>query len=328
MPALKVAVLGAWHVHAGDYARSTQNHPDTELIAVWDTNPVLGKELADTFGVPYTDDLDALLAQPDLDAVTITTETSRHPEVIGAALRAGKHVFTEKLLAATVADAESLLQQANDAGVSMIVSLPRLYHGYTQSVLEHIASGALGELTYARVRLSHDGATTGWLPDRFFDPEPAIGGALTDLGCHPVYLTQLFLGAQPDTVSATYRSLTNKQVDDHAVVTVGYPDQRIGVIEAGFVSRNPFTIDILGVAGELHYSSDTGLVVNGEAQPVADDLPDAYSQWVDHIRTGSRATENLARALELTRLVVAANSSAADGRAINYSGIDFSGAIQ
>jgi predicted dehydrogenase len=80
----------------------------------------------------------------------------------------------------------------------------------------------------------------------FYDPADAVGGALSDLGCHPVYLTQLFLGARPATVSATYASFTKRQVEDQAVVTLGYPGGAIGVIETGFLSRDPFTIKMRG----------------------------------------------------------------------------------
>ena len=57
--------------------------------------------------------------------------------------------------------------------------------------------GQLGELTYAGSGCRTTARSPGWLPERFYDPETAIGGALTDLGCHPVYLMQLFLGAVP-----------------------------------------------------------------------------------------------------------------------------------
>ena len=112
-----------------------------------------------------------------------------------------------------------------------------------------LAAGALGTLTYGRVRLSHDGATAGWLPERFYDPATAVGGALTDLGCHPVYLIQRWLGARPERVSATYGSVTGRAVEDHAVVTAGYADGRIGVIETGFVSRDPYAIELHGTDG-------------------------------------------------------------------------------
>jgi 1,5-anhydro-D-fructose reductase (1,5-anhydro-D-mannitol-forming) len=55
-----------------------------------------------------------------------------------------------------------------------------------------------------------------------------------------------------------------------------------------------------------------------QALPVPDDAPDAFAQWVDHIRNDTRADDNLARAVELTRLVTAANLAAAGGRTIAY----------
>ena len=323
---LRVAVVGFWHVHAKDYAGQTVNHPGTELVAVWDDDAERGQAGADAFGVEFAPDLDALLARDDVDAVTITTSTDVHRDVMLKVIAAGKHVFTEKLLAPTVAEAEEIVAAADAKGVKLIVSLPRLYHGYTTAVRDVIDGGKLGQVTYARVRLSHNGAVSNWLPERFYDPATAIGGALTDLGCHPVYLTQLFLGAQPDTVSATYRSVTDRPVDDHAVVTVGYPDQAIGVIEAGFVSPNPFTIEVFGTEGALTYS-DAGNLLQVSGAAFGDgwqqlDVPehgdDAFAQWVAHINDDTRADDNLARAVELTRLVVASNESAATGRTGAY----------
>ncbi|RZU10998.1 putative dehydrogenase [Kribbella rubisoli] len=322
---LKIATLSFWHVHAGDYSRQAKAHPGTELVAVWDDDPDRGKSAAEQFGVEFTDDLDALLAREDLDGVVITTPTDVHRDVMVKAAQAGKHIFTEKVLAPTVAEAEEIVAATDEAGVKLVVSLPRLYHGYTQAISEVIDDGTLGTITYGRVRLSHDGAiprdgVEGWLPQRFFEPSTAIGGALTDLGCHPVYLTQSFLGAQPDTVSATYRSIAERGLEDNAVVVVGYPDQKIGVIEAGFASNNPFTIELFGTDGTLTYT-DAGnvLLVNGEQVDVPEHSTDAFAQWVDHISNGTRADDNIARAVELTRLVVAANEAAKTGNAIAYN---------
>lgn len=324
---LRVAVLGFWHVHAKDYAQQTLDHPGTELVAVWDDDAERGQSGADAFGVEFAPDLDALLARDDVEAVTITTSTNVHRDLMGKVTAAGKHIFTEKLLAPTVAEAEEIIAAADAKGVKLIVSLPRLYHGYTTAVRDVIDSGDLGRISYARVRLSHTGAVANWLPERFYDPVTAIGGALTDLGCHPVYLIQLFLGAQPDTVSATYRSVTDRLVEDHAVVTLGYPDQAIGVVEAGFVSPNPFTVEVFGTDGALTYSEAGNLLqVSGAAfgdgwqqLEVPGHSDNAYAQWVAHITDGTRADDNLARAVELTRLVVASNESAATGRTVAYT---------
>ncbi|WP_243062524.1 Gfo/Idh/MocA family protein [Humibacter sp. RRB41] len=317
---LRVAVLSFWHVHAGDYATTATQHPDTDLVAVWDDDADRGREAAARFGVEFVPDLDDLLARDDIDAVTVTTSTKDHRDVMVKAARAGKHIFTEKLLAPTVAEAEEIIRACDDNGVKLVVSLPRLYHGYTQVVKDVLAGGRLGAVNYSRVRLSHDGAVANWLPEQFYDPEAAFGLALTDLGCHPVYLTQLILGATPLTVSSTYTYVTGRPVDDNAVVTVTYPGGAIGVIEAGVVSPDPFLIEVGGTSGWLSYSELDDVVTVAlkgqeiERIPVPDDLPNAFSQWVDHIDNGTRADDNIARAVELTRLVVASNNAAQTGK--------------
>lgn len=322
---ITVAVLGFWHVHAAEYAARIRQHPDTELVAAWDDDSARGRASADAIGTAFVDDLDKLLARDDIDAVTVTTATTAHDAIMSRAAQAGKHIFTEKLLAPTVAEAEEIIDTADKAGVALVVSLPRLYHGYTRAIMNELSEQRLGELTYSRIRLSHDGAIAGWLPERFYDPTAAVGGALSDLGCHPLYLTQLFLGTVPATVSATYASVTKRQVEDQAVLTLGYPGGVIGVVETGFVSNNPFTIEMHGTRASLAYdSTDNQLRIRSagadtwEIQSVPPDEADSFSRWVTHIREGTRAVDNLTRAVELSRLVSAANTAAATGRTVRY----------
>ena len=258
--------------------------------------------------------------------MTVTTATSAHRAIMLRAARAEKHIFTEKLLAPTVSEAEEIIGMADEAGVALEVSLPRLYHGYTTAIMGELDKGRLGELTYCRIRLSHDGAIAGWLPDRFYDHTAAVGGALSDLGCHPAYLTQLFLGALPATVSATYASFTQRQVEDQAVVTLGYPGGAIGVIKQDFLSGDPFSIEMHGTTASLEYqSTEDGLRVRNTgsrhlavAAGSSFDEPDPFSRWVNHIRDATRADDNLSKAVELTRLVSAANTAAATGTTVPY----------
>ncbi|CAM5429568.1 Gfo/Idh/MocA family protein [Leifsonia shinshuensis] len=319
---LAVAALGFWHVHAGDYARVAQEHPGTTLVAIWDDDPERGREAAEKFGVEFVADLDELLARDGLDAVTVTTSTDRHRDVILRAIAAGKHVFTEKVLAPTVEEADELVAAADAAGVSLVVSLPRLYHGYTAGIEEVLDAGTLGDLAYSRVRLAHDGWIAGWLPDRFGHPAEAIGGALTDLGCHPAYLTRLFHRSEPLRINATYASLTGREVEDNAVVTAEFAGGRIGVFEASLVQGpGDFTIELRGTRGALSYGGAGGglRIDTGDGWrelPVPDDKPGAFDEWVQRIHDGGRADANLDHALALTRMVVAANASAAEGRAV------------
>lgn len=315
---LRIAALSAWHVHAEEYAREAQQHPGTELVAVWDEEPERGRALAESLGVEFAPDLEALLARQDLDGVTVTTATNVHREVIGKAIAAGKHVFTEKLLAPTVAEGEELIAAAREAGVRLTVSLPRLAHGYALALRRVLEEGTLGRLTYSRVRLAHNGSTADWLPARFYDPVAAIGGAFSDLAAHPVYLTQLILGTDVQVRSATYTDMTGRGVEDNAVVTVTGTDGAIGVIETGFVTpTSPFSIEVQGTKGSFQHGlgADGGTSVDTGEGPVPLDVPadaeNPFAQWVEAIRTGEDTTENLERAQALTALVASANSAAA-----------------
>ncbi len=326
---LRVAMLSFWHVHAGDYARQATEHPDVEIIGAWDDDPERGRAGAEKLGVKYYDDLAELLGSPDLDGVIVDTPTNLHPEVIGAAIRAGKHVFTEKVLALSTADADALIAAARDAGVALVLSLPRLYHGYTQAVADVLASGRLGEITLVRTRLAHNGAVgKAWLPDRFFDPEACGGGAMVDLGCHPMYLARLFAGGMPESLTASYGSVTGRAVEDNAVAVLRYPDGKLAVVEAGFAAaQSPFTIEIYGTAGSLLFdtSASTLKVRAGDDSgwselPIPDDQPTAFVQWVRHAADGSWASHNVDVGADLTRLMEAANASAASGASVRLDG--------
>src|SRR5688572_14193900 len=123
---IRVAVLSFWHVHGKDYAKEALDHPETDLVAIWDEVPERGQAEAVQRGVRFYDDLDELLAQPDIDGVIVTTPTNIHRDVMVAAARAGKHIFTEKLIAATVREAEEITTAVEQAGVAFVVSLRRV----------------------------------------------------------------------------------------------------------------------------------------------------------------------------------------------------------
>lgn len=325
---IRVGMVSFWHVHANDYARQAEEHPDTEIAAVWDEIPDRGRKEAEARGVPFYESLDELLKQDGIDAVIVDAPTNMHREVMVKAAAAGKHIFTEKVVAATLHEANEIVDAAKKAGVVLTVSLPRLNDGYTEAIQQVLAEGLLGKLTLVRVRLSHNGALAGWLPEHFFDAEQCQGGALIDLGCHPMYLTRLFLG-EPDRVSAHYGYVTGKDVEDNAVAVLQYDNGALGLVEAGFVnSCSPFTIELQGTDGTLLYGTpesrmlvrSSRLEAQGPGGWVERDIPanrpSAFHQWVSHIQQGTTADANIHMALELTRLMEAANLSVRRSRPI------------
>lgn len=328
---IRVAMLSFWHVHASDYAKQAKEHPDTEIVAVWDEIPERGIAEAKNRNVKFYDNLEEMLAQKDIDGVIVVTPTNLHHDVIVKSAKAGKHIFTEKVVATTLEEFNDCLVAVEKYGVKLTVSLPRLNHGYTLAIQDIIAIGLLGELTQVRVRLSHNGALAGWLPEHFFNLEQCGGGALIDLGCHPMYLTRLFLG-MPESVSAHYGYISGKEVEDNAVSILKYPSGALGIVEAGFInSFSPFSIEVHGTDGTLLYGfPDEQLLLRtnklGEdnakewhIQTLPKDKPSAFHQWVDHIQNDTVANENIQLAADLTKLMEASNLSAGQNKPVRIS---------
>jgi predicted dehydrogenase len=175
--------------------------------------------------------------------------------------------------------------------------------------------------------LSHNGATAGWLPEHFFSKEQCGGGALIDLGCHPMYLVRTLLGV-PDSVSAVFGHVTGKEVEDNATALLSYENGAVGIVEAGFVnSHSPFSIELHGTEGTLLFGfPEEKILVRSnrldggwQEVPAADRLPYAFYQWVTHIQEGTEATENVEIAIDLTKLMEASNRSVSEGRSIHLA---------
>ncbi|MCD9023584.1 Gfo/Idh/MocA family protein [Cohnella silvisoli] len=321
---IRIGKISYWHVHADEYTGYALANPSTQLAAIWDEVPARGKEKAAEYGVPYYESLDEMLAQDDIDAVIVDAPTNIHHEVMVKAARAGKHIFTEKVVAPTNKEVQEIVAAVKEAGVKFTVSLPRLYAGSTQVIQKVIKEGTLGKLTLARVRLSHNGATENWLPAHFYSKEQCGGGALIDLGCHPMYLVRLFLG-MPESVSANFGYVTGKEVEDNAVAVLRYSEGALGIVEAGFVnSHSPFSIELHGTEGTLLFGFPEEVAVlrsnSGSGQweklEAGQPLPIAFDQWVEHISNDTEATENVALAVDLTKLMEASTRSVAEGRPV------------
>ncbi|MFC5452017.1 Gfo/Idh/MocA family protein [Paenibacillus aestuarii] len=336
---IKVAMLSFWHVHAKDYAKQVEGHPDTEIVAVWDELEERGKAEADKRGVAFYSDLQELLANPDIDGVVVDTPTNIHRDVMVAAAKAGKHIFTEKVIAPTLREVNEILQAIEEAGVTLTVSLPRLNFNYTQAIQAIVEQELLGQITLVRTRLSHNGGLStaanpnGWLPEHFYNAEQCGGGAMIDLGCHPMYLARLLLG-MPQSVSASYGYVTGREVEDNAVATLQYENGAVAVVEAGFVNPfSPFVIEVHGTDGSLLYSDhDRKLLLRTVRSTEAakewqeqtnwpEAKPTAFDQWVSHVQQGTKATDNIRIATDLTKLMEASNRSAASKQQVRIESL-------
>ncbi|MCJ7550666.1 MAG: Gfo/Idh/MocA family oxidoreductase, partial [Anaerolineae bacterium] len=128
---LRVAMLSMAHVHANGYAQAVVDHPEAEIVAIWEDDKGRGEAATERFGVQYEMDLEKVVSRDDVDAVVINAYTSQHPWIIKTALKYGKHDFTEKALCIKTVDADEIVKMVNESGIKFMISLPSRTRGET-----------------------------------------------------------------------------------------------------------------------------------------------------------------------------------------------------
>ena len=145
---LGVAVIGAGY-WGPNLVRNLRASAEWNLLAVCDLDLERAREVVGVGGeVEVTDDLTALLARPDLDAVAIATPARTHQPLAEQALRAGKHVLVEKPLADSVEAGRSMVELARREGLVLMTDHTFCYTPAVQRIRELIADGSLGEILF------------------------------------------------------------------------------------------------------------------------------------------------------------------------------------
>ena len=322
---LRVAMLSRWHVHADQYAREIHANANADVRAVWDEAPQRGTAWAAELGVPFVADLDVLLGDESIDAVCVTTPTAMHREAMVKAAAAGKHIFTEKVLATTVADCRAIAEAVEAHGVKFCISFPRRAQPELLYAKQALDDGLFGTVTALRVRVAHDGAVREWLPAHFYDADACGGGAMMDLGAHGMYLCRWLLG-RPKRVAAVFNTVTGRAVDDNAVAVIEFENGAIAVNETSFASFGANSLEIDGTAGAYRMLAPAGVEVRSarfddRGWRAPDALPPALAkpidQWIRGCLDGGRIEFDMAAAIELTELMEAAYQAQESGAAVD-----------
>lgn len=327
----RVALLSKWHVHAKDYAREAQENPSIEIAKVWDEDDARGRSWASDLGVPFEQSLDAVLQDESINAVIVTTPTNLHKDVLISAAKHGKHIFTEKVLAFNIADCDEIFQTVEVNQVKLMVSLPRLTHDYYLYVQKAVDEGLLGIVQTVRCRLAHNGAVStasdpnGWLDSEFYNMSKCGGGALIDLGAHPIYLTNRLAG-QPISVSAKLSGVLDLGVDDNSAVIVQYASGALGIIEAGFSSGGrPFFLEVHGTKGSVVVDGTDIRFRTEESREwtkptdIPKALPMPMEQWVSWMEDGVEPSIHQHDVRNLTLINEAAALSNRNGQSIQLT---------
>ena len=308
---INVLMLSKWHVHARDYAKVVQAQPDAKITCVWDEDAKRGEAWAQELGAAFEPDLDKALARADVDAVIVDTPTTDHKYVMLKAAKAKKHIFTEKALATTVADCKEIAKAVEESGVKFCISFPRLTWPLAQLCRQAIDDGLLGNIHFMRMRVAHDGASRAWLPDYWYDAQKAGGGAMMDLGCHPMYMASYLLGKPARITSIFNNTCAPGGVDDNAVSVVEFENKAIAVLETSFIAPHQGeSFELLGSLGAIvqvegKIKMRTSQVKDGWFYPdkLPEQQPSAIRQWLDSIEKDTPSPFGLDKAIALTELL-------------------------
>ncbi len=321
---VNVLMLSKWHVHARDYANTVMAQPDAKITCVWDEDTARGEAWARELGVAFEPDLNKALARPDVDAVVVDTPTTDHPAVMIKAAKAKKHIYTEKALATTLEDCKAIQKAVEENGVKFCISFPRLTWPLAQLCKKAIDDGLLGRIHFMRMRVAHDGASRAWLPEYWYDVDKAGGGAMMDLGCHPMYLASYLLGKPARIASMFNNTCAPNGVDDNAVSVVEFENKAIAVLETSFIApHHGESFELLGSLGAIvqvdgKIKMRTSQIKDGWFTPdrLPEQQPSAIRQWLDGIEKGTPIPFDLEKAIALTELLENAYKSDCEQRIV------------
>ena len=312
---MKIAILGVWHVHAPDYTNHALKYG--EVVGFFERNDKLAEQYQGIFNLPRFATVEDLIAS-DAEGVIVCSASCDHAEDILKLAKAGKHIFTEKVLALTDADCDAIETAVAESGVTFVISLFQKYLGARKAVKAVVDSGELGKINYLRFRNCHSGSIANWLPPHFYDARECGGGAMIDLGAHGMYLTHWILGTPLTATSAftlacereDVAAINSDRVEDNAVTVMTFEGGAIAVNETGFVSSVPPVV--FEVHGERGYvrMSDNQVVKATTAtggQEVAVEVPADDLLPIDQFLTGNVLEGcGMAEAKALTHMMVMA----------------------
>ncbi len=215
-----------------------------------------------------TEDWRELVADPAIDIVSITTPNALHKEMALAAIAAGKHVYCEKPLAPSVADAREMASASAMAGVKSQVGFNYLCNPMVGLAKQMIDAGELGTIRGYRGLHAEDymaDATGPWT----FRHDPAGGGALADLGSHAIATAEFLLGPMTEVLGDCVTAIGMRpdgrggvrpvKVDDIGRAFIRFANGATGSIEGNWIAtgrKMQHDFEVYGTKGSLAFSQE------------------------------------------------------------------------
>ena len=232
------------------------------LAAVCDIVPERAKAFAERFSVPGFISIEELLAQSDIDVITVLTPSGMHADLAVQAARAGRHIVVEKPMALTLEDADRMIAAADAAGVRLFVVKQNRFNVPVVKARQALDAGRLGQLVLGTVRVRWCRDQKYYAQDAWRGTWAQDGGVIANQASHHVDMLGWFMGPVESVHARGATALVDIQTEDTCVATVKFRNGALGVIEATGATRPrdlEGSLSVLGAGGAIEIS---GFAVN------------------------------------------------------------------
>lgn len=236
----KIAGINFDHFHMGDNLRFAHNHPACEIVGICDLKPERMQEAINNFGVPgdcvFTDHNECLKkTKPDI--VLLCPASAEHGRWTEMVAPSDVHVIMEKPFAATLAEADQMIEAMASTGKQLAINWPLTWYPPHRTAKRMIDEGAIGEVIEVHFYDGNRGPlwhgadkldktaeqVAAEKPDSWFYKKQSGGGSLLDyLGYGTTLGTWFLNGRKPIEVTATVDEPPGLEVDEHAIVVARY----------------------------------------------------------------------------------------------------------
>lgn len=316
--AVRWGILGAGSVAQRRVIPAMQDLDACEVGALMVRDQERAETLAAALNVPRAvDSVDALLEDPELDAIYVSSPPNLHCGQVVAAAKRGKHVLCEKPMALTTAECQRMIDACREANVHLEVCFVLRGWPIYQRVRAMLAEGRLGQIVEMRAHLAK------WTPRKAgewrLDPRQGGGGVLIDVGSHYIDLFRFLLGDLSRVTAMTSDRVFGAGVEESAFMLFEFACGAHGSIAA--TSAVPYAgnvLEIFGTKGALLLGKSLRIITEaGESEEPAT-FPDYYSGLLTHfcecVTDGGEALASGEDGLRNIEAIQAAYRAVAEGK--------------
>ena len=262
---LRWGILGTGNI-AGKFASQINATRHGQLVATGSRTQESAERFMKEHGGTAHGSYEALIADPNIQAIYNSLPNSLHASWSIAALQAGKHVLCEKPLAASTAEVEAMFQAAALHERHLMEAFMYRHHPVVKEVLQQVHQGAIGDVKIIRSHFTYQ--RPDHTEDIRYQPELG-GGGLLDIGCYCINFIRAIANGEPCSMHIQAHS-HETGVDDYAVGTLTFPNDILAVFTCGMVLQSDRTTTIAGSEGYLQI--DIPWFSNGRYRLVREDL--------------------------------------------------------